>query len=70
MAEIEQRTYAVAGMTCGHCTAAVTEEVAKVPGVESVAVDLAGGTVTVAGAAVDDDAIRAAVDEAGYAVTS
>lgn len=68
MADSTVRTYAVTGMTCEHCKAAVTEEVARVPGVESVVVDLSGGTVTVRGAAVDDEAVRAAVDEAGYEV--
>jgi copper ion binding protein len=59
------KTYAVNGMTCQHCVNAVSEEVGKLAGVEGVAVDLAAGTVTVTGD-VDADAIRAAVDEAGY----
>ena len=60
-------TYTVAGMTCGHCVTAVTAEVAQVPGVTGVEVDLASGRLTVtSGAPVDDDALRAAVDEAGY----
>jgi copper chaperone len=60
-------TYAVEGMTCEHCVRSVTEEVSEVPGVESVAVDLGSGRLTVVGAA-DAAAVRAAVDEAGYAV--
>lgn len=60
-----EKTYPVNGMTCGHCVSAVSEEVGKVPGVQSVHVDLAAGTVTVTGD-VDVNAIRAAVDEAGY----
>jgi copper ion binding protein len=60
-----EKTYPVNGMTCGHCVSAVSEEVGKVPGVQSVRVDLAAGTVTVTGD-VDVDAIRTAVDEAGY----
>jgi copper ion binding protein len=60
-------TYTVTGMTCGHCVSAVTEEVTQVPGVTSVDVDLATGRLTVTSdAPVDDDAVRAAVDEAGY----
>jgi copper chaperone CopZ len=60
-------TYTVTGMTCGHCVSAVTEEVTQVPGVTSVDVDLATGRLTVTSEApVDDDAVRAAVDEAGY----
>ena len=60
-------TYAVEGMTCEHCVRSVTEEVSEVPGVTAVEVDLAGGRLTVTGAA-DDDAVRAAVVEAGYQV--
>ncbi len=60
-------TYTVTGMTCGHCVSAVTEEVTQVPGVTAVDVDLASGRLTVTSdAPVDDDAVRAAVDEAGY----
>ncbi len=62
-------TYTVTGMTCGHCVSAVTEEVTQVPGVTAVDVDLASGRLTVTSdAPVDDDAVRAAVDEAGYDV--
>lgn len=64
-------TYTVKGMTCDHCVRAVTEEVAKVGGVTGVEVDLASGRVTVsAGGPVDDDAVRAAVEEAGYEVAT
>jgi copper ion binding protein len=60
-------TYTVVGMTCAHCVAAVTEEVGQVPGVTAVDVDLATGGLTVTSdAPVDDDAVAAAVDEAGY----
>ena len=63
-------TYTVAGMTCGHCVSAVTEEVTALPGVTDVDVDLASGRLTVTSdAPVDDDAVRAAVDEAGYELT-
>ncbi len=60
-------TYTVTGMSCQHCVNAVTEEVAKLPGVESVAVDLPTGAVTVVSdEPLGGDAVRAAVDEAGY----
>jgi copper chaperone CopZ len=65
-----ERTYVVEGMTCGHCKAAVEEEVGALPGVDEVRVDLASGRVTVVGDGVDDDAVAGAVDEAGYAVRS
>lgn len=61
-------TYTVTGMTCGHCAAAVTEEVSAVPGVEEVEVSVEAGTVVVRGAGVSEERVRAAVDEAGYAV--
>lgn len=63
------QTYAVEGMTCAHCVAAVREEVGQVPGVSSVDVDLAAGTVTVTGEPVDTVAVAAAVEEAGYVLT-
>ena len=60
-------TYTVTGMTCGHCVQAVTEEVSALPGVADVQVDLASGAVTVTSEApLADEAVRAAVDEAGY----
>jgi copper chaperone len=67
-------TYSVSGMTCSHCVAAVTEEVSRLEGVSAVDVDLnAGGdsrlTVTSA-APLPVDAVRNAVDEAGYALAS
>lgn len=63
-------TYAVSGMTCGHCVNAVTEELQSLPGVREVSVDLtAGGTSSVrvvSDSPLPEDAVRAAVDEAGY----
>jgi len=58
--------YLVPRMHCAHCVAAVQEEVSAVPGVESVTVDLETKRVDVAGEALDDAAIRAAIEEAGY----
>ena len=60
-------TFTVNGMTCGHCVAAVTEEVSKLDHVSGVEVDLASGAVTVrSDGPVDRAAVAAAVDEAGY----
>jgi copper ion binding protein len=62
-----EQTYTVTGMTCGHCVASVTEEVHEVPGVENVDVVLETGQVTVTSVEpLDEAAIRAAVEEAGY----
>ena len=61
------QTYTVTGMTCGHCVSSVTEEVQEIAGVENVDVVLETGSLTVTSAEpVDDAAIRAAVEEAGY----
>jgi copper chaperone len=62
-------TYTVAGMTCGHCVHAVTEELTRLPGVHEVDIDLATGAVTVrSDGKLPLDEVRAAVDEAGYAL--
>jgi copper chaperone CopZ len=58
--------YRVDGMSCEHCVVAVTGEVGDVAGVTTVDVDLASKLVTVSGAAIDDAAVVAAIDEAGY----
>ena len=67
-------TYSVIGMTCSHCVAAVTEEISRLDGVSVVDVDLnAGGDsrVTVTSIApLPIDAVREAVDEAGYTLAS
>ncbi len=68
---ITTTTFNVSGMTCGHCVAAVTEEVSKLENVESVVIDLESGAVTVrSDGPVDPAAFAAAVDEAGYEVSS
>ncbi len=65
-----EKTYTVAGMTCGHCELSVREEVEEVPGVESAQADHGAGRLTVRGENVDDDAVRQAVEAAGYTVTT
>jgi copper chaperone len=67
---VKTTTYRVPGMHCGHCQAAVTEELEAVPGVESVHVDLDSKLVTVTGEALDDTALRTAIGEAGYEVAA
>ncbi|WP_194409335.1 heavy-metal-associated domain-containing protein [Microbacterium cremeum] len=63
-----EQQYTVTGMTCGHCEASVRREVSKLAGVEDVRVSAAAGTLTIVTAAdLADDAVLAAVDEAGYA---
>ena len=64
-------TYTVSGMTCGHCVSSVTEEVTSIPGVTDVQVDLKSGAVTVISEApLEEAAVKAAVDEAGYELLS
>lgn len=65
-----QKTYTVQGMTCQHCVMSVTEEVGEIAGVEKVDVDLASGRLEVTAPAIDDAAVAAAVEEAGYALAA
>ena len=62
----ETLTYRVPGMHCGHCKAAVTQELSAVDGVETVEVDLNRKLVVVRGDRLEDANLRAAIDEAGY----
>lgn len=62
-------TYTVPDMSCGQCKAAVTEAVNEVAGVESIDIDLDTKRVVVNGTDVADDAVRAAVADAGYEAT-
>ncbi|MDF1524482.1 MAG: cation transporter [Trueperaceae bacterium] len=55
----------IEGMTCGHCTAAVTKALEKVAGVSSAQVDLATGQAHVEGHA-ELAALVAAVQDEGY----
>jgi len=62
----ETMTYTVVGMTCDHCTHAVSREISLVAGVTGVEVDLGTKLVTVTGEGLDDQQLRAAIEEAGY----
>ena len=59
-------TYRVDRLSCGSCRALVTEELAELPGVEAVEVDLDAKQVVVRGDGVTDEAVRALLDEVGY----
>ncbi|QKW00583.1 heavy-metal-associated domain-containing protein [Streptomyces sp. NA02536] len=62
--------YKVSGMTCGHCEGAVSGEISQLAGVSSVQAVASSGEVTVVSAApLDEEAVRAAVDEAGFELT-
>jgi copper chaperone len=60
-----ETTYHVPGISCGHCKSAIETEVGALDGIESVVVDIDTKQVAVVGSA-GDDAIRAAIIEAGY----
>jgi copper chaperone len=66
----DTNTYSVPGIHCSHCEDAVTREIEAVEGVQSVEVDLEAKLVTVTGSSLDDSALRAAIDEAGYEVAA
>ena len=60
-------TYTVTGMSCGHCEGAISSEISTIAGVTQVAADAKAGTVTVhSEQPLNDETVRAAVDEAGY----
>ena len=67
---MDEKSYSVPGMHCGHCKAAVARELEAVQGVEEVRVDLDSKRVTVTGQTLDDAALRAAIDGAGYEVAA
>jgi copper chaperone CopZ len=62
----ENKVYTVPGIHCGHCAAAIKDEVGGVEGVDAVDVDLDAKVVTIRGKALSDEALREAIEEAGY----
>jgi copper chaperone len=62
----ETIAYTVPAIHCDHCAMSIREEVEEVAGVEDVAVDLDAKLVTITGRELDDAALRAAIEEAGY----
>ena len=54
-------------MTCGHCEMSIREEVSQIPGVDEIQVSAQSGKLVVSSTSdLDDAAVLAAVDEAGY----
>ena len=68
MSDSSSITFSVPGMTCGHCEAAIKQEVGEVAGVTGVDVDLETKDVVVTGTSLDREALVAAIDEAGFDV--
>ena len=58
--------YSVPAIHCEHCAMSIREEVEELAGVDDVVVDLEAKLVTVSGRSLDDAALRAAIEEAGY----
>ena len=63
---MEELAYIVPDISCDHCVRAIEGEVSLVEGVDSVTADVETKRVVVRGVGLDDTAIRAAIDEAGY----
>jgi copper chaperone len=61
-------SFSVPGVSCAHCEAAIVGEVGRVPGVTAVGVDLDAKRVAVSGTGLDEPAVRAAIEAAGYDV--
>jgi copper chaperone len=59
-------TYRVPGIHCEHCELSIREEVSEVEGVDEVVVDLETKLVHVRGRQLEDAALGAAIEEAGY----
>jgi copper chaperone len=66
---VTARTFQVPDISCDHCKNAIEGEVGTLDGVDTVEVDVAARRVTVDGAATDE-AIRTAIEEAGYEVAA
>lgn len=60
------QTITVSGMTCQHCAASVREELSEIPGLTVLDIDVASGKVTIEGSGFSEEAVAAAVEEAGY----
>jgi len=61
-------TVRISGMTCAHCTRAVFTALAGVPGIARADVKV-GSAVIEHDGTVSIDAVKSAVETAGYAVT-
>ena len=67
-ATLSELSYSVPAVGCAHCEAAIGDEVARVPGVTAVEVDLTAKRVAVTGTRLDEAAVIAAIEAAGYDV--
>ena len=67
-----EKTFNVAGMSCGHCKAAVEDELNELSGVEKANADIVKGTVEVSydERTVNTEDLLGAIQEAGYTVAA
>lgn len=70
MSAPDEIVYSVPGVSCGHCRSAIEDEVGRVEGVTAVEVDLDAKRVAVRGERLESDAVKAAIEEAGYEVAA
>lgn len=70
--DVRELVLKIEGMTCGHCVHTVTKALSELDGVEDVHVELEGGRAEVAfdPARVDVEAMRRAVEAAGYTLVA
>lgn len=64
------KTLSIKGMSCQNCVHHVTEALNAVDGIGEVKVNLEENNAVVESGAVSDDALKQAVDKAGYEVTA
>ncbi len=65
-----KKVLSVEGMSCGHCVTHVKEALESVAGVSKAEVDLKKKQAVVEGSSLDDEAMKAAVADAGYEITA
>lgn len=65
-----KKTISVEGMTCKHCVMHVKNALLDIAGITSAEVDLVNKSAVVEGSNFTDDAIRLAIEDAGYSVTA
>ena len=62
------KTIFIGGMHCQHCVKAVNDALKALPGITSVTVSLEDNVATVSGAALDEVAIKTAIEDTGFDV--
>lgn len=63
------KTITIRGMHCGHCVSAVEKALRSLPGVTETEVSLENNNAVIRGEGLENDAIKAAVEDIGFDVT-